>query len=323
MPSIPIPPPAAVAAPVPHDHVAGLLSAYGHGWLTLATGSLAFGGLLMGVAAVTLLAIARMRITPSRSVSPRVARRITSGWREVWEAHWSARKTLPRCKASAPNAVSAQPPARGTKRSSRSSDRPGWNGMEPLLVDDTGIARRFERGESAKFGRLAGLVLTAAAVTAGGLVTASPAHADLAGFWIHRDNGQVQLCLQPSSPQEGAAVMQVTCDQANPDQRWEALNVNSSTNTFQVLNLNSQLCLDARGGATDGTPVQVWPCNSISNERWDSGSDFVHLRSRVSGTSSHCLDAPLDTWASNVALQLYECNNTDAQFWGWSNGIIR
>jgi hypothetical protein len=83
MPSIPIPPPAAVSAPVPHDHVAGLLSAYGDGWLTSATGSLAFDGLLMGVAALTLLAIARMRITSSWSVSPRAASHITPGWREA------------------------------------------------------------------------------------------------------------------------------------------------------------------------------------------------------------------------------------------------
>jgi hypothetical protein len=71
MPSIPIPPPAAVSAPVPHDHGAGLLSAYGDGWLTSATGSLAFDGLLMGAAALAFLAIARMRITPSWSVSSR------------------------------------------------------------------------------------------------------------------------------------------------------------------------------------------------------------------------------------------------------------
>ena len=70
MPSIPIPPPAAVGAPVPHDHVAGLLSAYGDGWLTSATGSLAFDGLVMGAVALALLAIARRRITPSWSVSP-------------------------------------------------------------------------------------------------------------------------------------------------------------------------------------------------------------------------------------------------------------
>jgi hypothetical protein len=91
MPSIPIPPPAAVGAAVPHDHVAGLLSAYGDGWLTSATGLLAFDGLLMGVAALALLAIAQRRITPSWSVSPRAARRITPGWHEVREArrfHW-------------------------------------------------------------------------------------------------------------------------------------------------------------------------------------------------------------------------------------------
>jgi hypothetical protein len=65
MPSIPIPPPAAAGAPAPHDHVAGLLSAYGDGWLTSPTGSHMFDGLLIGVAGLTLLAIARMRITPA------------------------------------------------------------------------------------------------------------------------------------------------------------------------------------------------------------------------------------------------------------------
>jgi hypothetical protein len=77
MPSIPIPPPAAVSAAVPHDHVTGLLSAYGDGWLTSATGSLGFDALLMAVAALAVLAIARMRITPSWSVSPMAGRRIT------------------------------------------------------------------------------------------------------------------------------------------------------------------------------------------------------------------------------------------------------
>ena len=91
MPSIPIPPPAAVGAPVPHDHVAGLLSAYGNGWLTSATGSPAFDGLLMGAAALAVLAITRMRITPSWPVLPRATGRITPEWREVreaWRFHW-------------------------------------------------------------------------------------------------------------------------------------------------------------------------------------------------------------------------------------------
>ena len=91
MPSIPIPPPAAAGAPMPHDHVAGLLSAYGDGWLTSATGSPAFDGLLMGAAALALLAITRMRITPSWPVLPRATGRITPEWREVreaWRFHW-------------------------------------------------------------------------------------------------------------------------------------------------------------------------------------------------------------------------------------------
>jgi hypothetical protein len=83
MPSIPIPPPAAAGAPVAHDHLTGLLSAYGDGWLATATGSLAFDGLLLGAAAIAFLTIARMRVTPSWSVSLMPARRRTPGWRHT------------------------------------------------------------------------------------------------------------------------------------------------------------------------------------------------------------------------------------------------
>jgi len=44
------------------------------------------GALLMGVAALILLAVARMRITSSWSVSPGAASHITPEWREVREA---------------------------------------------------------------------------------------------------------------------------------------------------------------------------------------------------------------------------------------------
>jgi hypothetical protein len=82
------------------------------------------------------------------------------------------------------------------------------------------------------------------------------------------------------------------------------------------------LCLDARGGAADGTPVQQWTCNNISNENWQTGKQinqlpaiYPSLISRVSGTSSHCLDMPDADPTVGHAMQIYRCNGTDAQQW--------
>jgi hypothetical protein len=69
----------------------------------------------------------------------------------------------------------------------------------------------------------------------------------------------------------------------------------------------------------NGTPVQQWTCNSISNENWepgeDLGDDIPPLFSRVSGTSSYCLDIPGGQQVAGLAMQIYRCNGTEAQQW--------
>jgi len=88
---------------------------------------------------------------------------------------------------------------------------------------------------------------------------------------------------------------------------------------FPLRERPSGLCLDARGRAVNGTPVQQWTCNSISNENWEPGEDISDvippLISRVSGTSSHCLDMPGGRQVAGLAMQIYRCNGTAAQEW--------
>jgi hypothetical protein len=87
--------------------------------------------------------------------------------------------------------------------------------------------------------------------------------------------------------------------------------------------VNSNLCLDAFGSATNGTPVIQWPCNSISNERWqpnhvgpDGPDDFAErILSRVSGTTGYCLDVPGYRETVGLQVQIWGCNGTDAQIW--------
>ena len=180
--------------------------------------------------------------------------------------------------------------------------------------------------------RLVALLLAVATMAAVSLTVASPASADTQGPIRNAGNGK---CLTPVGLFQGAAVVQNPCDidsngnVINRAQQWDAVCVDASCPPFHVRNhANEGLCLDARGFATNGTPIQLWTCNSISNENWDYGPSpdpldpYFMLRSRVSGTTSHCLDVPGGSDADGVAMQLYWCNGSPAQTWIAGPGTI-
>ena len=105
-------------------------------------------------------------------------------------------------------------------------------------------------------------------------------------------------------------------------QRWVFHRLSVSRPLYRIENELSHLCLDALGGATNGTQVVQWPCASISNQTWDTGvivtggATVGTVKSRVSGTTSHCLDVPggqLSTFG--LPMQIWGCNGTDAQEW--------
>jgi hypothetical protein len=119
-------------------------------------------------------------------------------------------------------------------------------------------------------------------------------------------------CLQPinASKLQGAAIVRATC-KAAPEQLWIMIEVGNGN--LHLMNALSGLCLDARGSATSGTPVQQWTCNEISNENWElNGPAFiVSFTSKVSGTKKYCLDVNDNgPWA-----QIYGCNGTPSQLW--------
>jgi Ricin-type beta-trefoil lectin domain-like len=166
--------------------------------------------------------------------------------------------------------------------------------------------------------RLATLVAAAAMATASGLVVASPAHAATATFVLQNENSGG--CLQPAggSAALGAAITQEACN-GSLAQQWTPTPASSGVH---LVNMSSGLCLDARGGAVNGTPVQQWTCDSISNENWSSGPPVTtrqsflgdpgplvtgeELISGVSGTSSHCVSAGL---FYGVPLSLMSCTS--------------
>jgi Ricin-type beta-trefoil lectin domain len=123
-------------------------------------------------------------------------------------------------------------------------------------------------------------------------------------------------CLQPvnGSLDGGAPIIQTTCNNNSAFQRWEF--IYSTPTIFLLRNVGSGLCLDVAGVAANHQPIDQWTCTWISNERWDFTSNEGELRSRVSGTTSYCLDVPGGT-SEDVGVQLYSCNHTFAQLWAF------
>lgn len=136
-------------------------------------------------------------------------------------------------------------------------------------------------------------------------------------------NSYTNMCLQPinGSTEAGAAVVQEPCgpdtNSGRAAQEWIYYPLGSNERFKNAL---SGLCLDARGGAKDRTPVQQWPCNGISNERWESSQVSLTgggapVISRVARSKSYCLDVPGGQKTATLPLQIYSCNGTAAQTW--------
>lgn len=148
------------------------------------------------------------------------------------------------------------------------------------------------------------------------MLTAKPAAA-LQPFVFF--NAHTSMCLEPQndSTAEGTPIVQEPC-KASGAQQWIYLPDGSAG--FQFQNAQTGLCLDARGGAANHTPVQQWPCNGISNEKWQifvpaNGSLDAPVQSRVAGSSGFCLDIPGGQATVGLAMQIYRCNQTVSQLW--------
>jgi len=127
------------------------------------------------------------------------------------------------------------------------------------------------------------------------------------------------MCLQPADPAGGAgtAIVQQPCTAGNQAQNWAPVGLGGSS--YEFVNRASGECLDARGGAARGTPIQQWPCASISNEHWSWSHSFPDafwpIGSQVAGSSGFCLDVPGASQQAGLGMQLYTCNGTAAQAW--------
>lgn len=127
------------------------------------------------------------------------------------------------------------------------------------------------------------------------------------------------ICLEPQgdSMLEGTPILQQACA-PTPAQEWLYVSLGSAGFHFQ--NALTGMCLDARGGAANHTPIQQWPCNSISNETWQviapaKGSLVAPVQSSVAGSKGFCLDIQGGKPMIGFGVQIYQCNQTPAQQW--------
>ncbi|MEU3647268.1 RICIN domain-containing protein [Lentzea sp. NPDC034063] len=165
--------------------------------------------------------------------------------------------------------------------------------------------------------RIATTALAMTAAVAGLLGTAAPAMAD-DHFDVTVRSAVSGKCLAPQgeSTADGVPIVQVSCN-GSAFQRWDFIDRNN--HVVQIRNAVTLKCMDALGSNTNGTPVVQWPCANISNQRFQASRnlpDFVTLRSRVAGTSSHCLDVPGGLSTEGAAMQIWVCNGTASQSFG-------
>src|SRR5450756_1385807 len=106
---------------------------------------------------------------------------------------------------------------------------------------------------------LSQLVLASAITAAASLALVAPARAE--DPIVKLVSGQNGKCLQPlnGSSTQGVAIVQQPCN-GTAAQQWTVKSVTSTK--VHLVNRASNLCLDARGKAANGTPIQQWTCNT-------------------------------------------------------------
>lgn len=154
----------------------------------------------------------------------------------------------------------------------------------------------------------------AASIVAGALGVSSARAEDSIVKLVSVSSG---MCLQPikGSTVQGDAIVQQPCD-GSVAQQWTVHLVSSTK--VHLINRLSNLCLDGRGKAVNGTPIQQWTCNGITNENWSFGITNNLLSSGISNTFSHCVATP--GAQAGLPMSLRFCDGDASQLWNRPSG---
>jgi hypothetical protein len=154
---------------------------------------------------------------------------------------------------------------------------------------------------------------------------AQPIVADLAQAIVPPDLAQAfyqvsvkatgQLLSVHSSATANGSIVEEQPAHGTPDQRW-SLTATATMGVYQIVNAQSQSCLDVNGGSTgDGATVWIWTCGTATSQQWnltDAGAGFYNL---VNVNSKSCLDLDNSGTAPGTVIFQYHCNGGDNQKW--------
>src|ERR1051326_3673097 len=136
------------------------------------------------------------------------------------------------------------------------------------------------------------------------------------------ENLDTGLCMLITNFANGAPVVLSSCGSGNQGLFWSFTDLNPPFpvgRRFILKSATANFCLDLEHGEVqDWVPMQVWGCNSnTNNQKWDVGSVTVGggpTTNDVEGLSK-CLDVNQASNANGTQIQLYHCNQTNAQVW--------
>jgi hypothetical protein len=160
--------------------------------------------------------------------------------------------------------------------------------------------------------RLRPLATYAAAIlllTAGGLISASPAQAAFSGATLLNRLSSSCLDVRGGVSTAGTQVEINTCTGA-ASQRFTT----TATNQVQVTIGGVTNCLDANAsGTVNGTRVIIWPCHGGTNQQWTLGADNS-IHGVVSG---RCIDINANATTNGTPAILWDCKNggNGSQIW--------
>ena len=166
------------------------------------------------------------------------------------------------------------------------------------------------------------------------LMTATARAADQVVQLVSVQSGK---CLQPTqgSSANGVAIVQESCD-GSAAQFWAmhfmASGFANNHTWYRLINQSTHLCLDARGGAVNGTPIQQWPCSGISDEKWgntnctSTPAQTCEVASEIYNSAvpedrpyTHCLATP--GTGDDVTMVLMSCEGVSSQQWKLAGAI--
>jgi hypothetical protein len=175
------------------------------------------------------------------------------------------------------------------------------------------VARAFVAANALAVIAVGGLI--SSALPAEGSVASSPAAGTSGLLASGLTNGSADvMCLSDykNATASGTKVVLNPCAKSNESELWTPY----SDGTIRI----HSLCLTVTG-TVNGSSMEISTCKGASDQIWETGSNpQVSLSVLQPKSVGKCLDVYGSKTADNAVVDIWACDDTDAQVWGWVTG---